>query len=92
MYGLPLIHNMHEYLLGMEKHPRYILSQKSAALMTEQMCQWWMKRWVLARIQRDDALERMARHKLVHPIRHGARVVLPCTDLEQPELFEDWSE
>jgi hypothetical protein len=91
VYGLSLIHNVHEYLLSMEKHPRYILSQKNAALMTEQMCNWWMKRWVVGRIQRDDVLDRMARQTLVHPIRHGARVVLPRTDLEQPELFEDWS-
>jgi hypothetical protein len=33
-------------------------------------------------------LERMARHSFVHPIRHGARVVLP-RDPEQPELFEE---
>ena len=92
VYGLSLIHNVHEYLLNMEKHPRYILSQKNAALVREQMCHWWMKRWLLGRIQRDDVLERMARHTLVHPIRHGARVVLPRIDLEQPELFEDWSE
>lgn|SRR6266478_1290805 len=78
-----------EYLLGIEKRPRYILPQKEAALVREQMCQWWLERWVRRRIEREDVLERMAKHSLVHPIRHGARIVLPQTDLEQPELFEE---
>jgi hypothetical protein len=41
------------------------------------------------RIARDDVLERIAGHTLVHPIRHGARVVLPATDFEQGRLFGD---
>jgi hypothetical protein len=33
-------------------------------------------------------LERIARHRLVHPIRHGARVVLPVADVGQGRLWE----
>ena len=75
---------------GIEKRPRYILPQKEAALLREQMCQWWLERWMRRRIEREDVLERMAKHSLVHPIRHGARIVLPQTDLQQPGLFEEW--
>jgi hypothetical protein len=92
VYGLTLVHNAMEYLLGIEKRPRYILPRKETAPVREQMCQWWLERWVRRRIEREDVLERMAQHSLVHPIRHGARIMLPQTDLEQPELFEDWAD
>jgi len=45
----------------------------------------------LSRLRRPDVFERLARHTLVHPIRHGARVLLPRADGQQT-LFEDWAE
>ncbi len=50
------------------------------------MIRYWQKRWLLPRITRNDVLDRLARHTLVHPTRHGARVPLP--DLEQQVLFD----
>ncbi len=50
------------------------------------MVTWWLRRWLRGRLQRDDVLQRVAGHNFVHPIRHGARVVLP-PDREQPLLF-----
>ena len=44
------------------------------------MCRWWLRRWLTPRLRRPDVFERLARHTLVHPIRHGARVLLPHTD------------
>lgn len=55
------------------------------------MCHSWTERWLVGRVRRDEVLERIAQYTLVHPIRHGARVVLPRDDLEQLVLFEDWA-
>ncbi|MBI3410754.1 MAG: hypothetical protein HY040_20655 [Planctomycetes bacterium] len=54
---------------------------------------WWrMERWLLPRIERAEVFERLARHHLVHPIRHGARVSLPRAALEQQMLFDEWDD
>ena len=83
VYGVRLVENVREYLLGIEKRPRYLLPRKNPATITEEMIHHWRERWLLPRIQRDDVLDRLARHTLVHPIRHGARVPLPRADIEQ---------
>jgi hypothetical protein len=89
VYGVRLVENVREYLLGIDKRPRYLLAQRNAAAVTQEIIRFWRERWLLPRIQRDDVLDRLARHTLVHPIRHGARVPLPRQDLEQPLLFDE---
>jgi hypothetical protein len=74
VYGAELTYNTRAYLLGMEQRPKYILPLKKPLEITEQITCWWMIRWLLPRIDRDDILERVAQHSLIHPIRHGARV------------------
>ena len=37
---------------------------------------WWAERWLMSRIVKEEVLERVAAHNLVHPIKHGARVDL----------------
>jgi hypothetical protein len=68
------------------------LPEKDAKSITESMCRWWVERWVLNRLTRDDVFQRMAQHTLVHPIRHGARVILPRFDFDQPVLFDEHME
>jgi hypothetical protein len=80
---------MRAYLLGRETRPKNIVAEKNPKAVTELMCRWWAERWVAAGLKRDDVFERMMQHTLVHPIRHGARVVLPRLDPDQPHLFED---
>jgi hypothetical protein len=94
VYGAALVRNLWEYLLGIEKTPRYILPQhmaraaaKDCNRVQSKMIDWWLKRWVRCRVQREDVLLRMAEHNFVCPVRHGARVVLP-PDREQRLLFE----
>ncbi|HVS37683.1 MAG TPA: Druantia anti-phage system protein DruA, partial [Gemmataceae bacterium] len=81
VYGVELTENTRAYLLGMDKHPRYILGRKNPKLQTQEIARWWMRRWLLPRIEREDVLARVAAHNFVHPIRHGARVVLPKAEL-----------
>jgi hypothetical protein len=82
VYGVELTENVQAYLLGLDKNPKYMLPLKKARETTEQIARWWLRRWVLQRVERDDVLERVGRHNFVHPIRHGARVELPKTDLD----------
>jgi len=88
VYGVRLVENVREYLLGMEKRPRYLLPQRGAADITQEIIRHCRERWLLPRIQREDVLERVAGHNFVHPIRHGARVPLPRADIEQQVLFD----
>jgi hypothetical protein len=62
VYGVELTENMHAYLLGQDKRPKYILPLKAAADTTTRIARWWASRWLLARIARDDVLERVRRH------------------------------
>jgi hypothetical protein len=69
--------------LGADKHPRYILSQKGVKQRKQQIARWWLRRWLVPRIEKADVLGRVAGHTLVHPIRHGARIRLPQGDPER---------
>lgn len=89
VYGLPLIRNLHDYLLGIDRRPKYVVDRRKGRSVTAGIVDWWRKRWVQRRIERDDVLQRMAEHRLVHPIRHAARVPLPRIDRDQLELFAD---
>ena len=89
VYGVPLIRNLREYLLGMEPDPDYLFDMNDPKAGTRTVVSWWMERWLVARIQNDDVLRKVATHSLVRPIRHGSRVVLPPEDSSQTSLFDD---
>lgn len=89
VYAMPLVTNVREYLLGIDAQPKYVLPQRNPTAVTRYIVRWWLERWVVKRVKREDALVRMGMHTLVHPIRHGARVVLPRTDVDQAVLFEE---
>jgi hypothetical protein len=86
VYGVSLVENLRDYLLGIAKRPKYLVPQKNAAAASQEIVEWWVRRWVLKRIEREDVLERMAGHTLAYPIRHEARV--PQRDAEQRMLFD----
>jgi hypothetical protein len=90
VYGLGLISNLREYLLGMVRRPKYYLPRRNGKATSREIASWWMRRWVDRRIVREDVLGRISEHSLVHPIRHGAKVDLPRADIEQELLFECW--
>jgi hypothetical protein len=89
VYGVRLAENCGAYLLGMDKHPKFILGPKSPGQFTQHINQWWMTRWLLRRIEKSEVLERVEKHNLVHPIRHGARVEIPKTEFDglNPESY-----
>lgn len=77
VYIIPLARNFRECLLGIDEKPHYYLSPRNSRVATHQIVHWWVERWLAPRIQQDEILARVARHILVYPIRHGARVSLP---------------
>jgi hypothetical protein len=80
VYGVVLAHNAREYLLGRERTPKFILTPKDARAFSGHVARWWLMRWVVPRLASDAILARVARHTLIHPVRHGARVELPWSD------------
>lgn len=88
VYGVPLIANYRDYLLGIDPTPRYLFAPRGAA-GTAAVAEWWRERWVSKRIDSDDVLAAVAAHGMTWPIRHGARVPLPPEETNQLNLFED---
>ena len=89
VYGVPLVRNLREYLLGVEEQPDYLFDLKDPKRGTATIVNWWIQRWLSKRIMNDEILARLDAHVLVRPVRHGARVVLPSADAEQGSLFDD---
>jgi hypothetical protein len=86
VYGLRLVENLREYVLGMAKRPQYLLPRRNGKATSGEIASWWVRRWVERRIGREEVLGRISEHSLVHPIRHGAKVELPRADIEQELL------
>ena len=89
VYGVPLVRNLREFLLGLDEEPDYLLDLEDPEKGTRGIVGWWRERWLSKRIMNDDILARLEEHVLVRPIRHGARVILPETEAEQGSLFDD---
>jgi hypothetical protein len=77
VYAVSLVRNLREYLLGMEPEPRYLVPMEKGPAATACIADWWRERWLRKRIASDDVLAEVARHTLIRPIHHGARVVVP---------------
>jgi hypothetical protein len=87
VYGVALARNFREYLLGRASRPDYILANEEPRAATRSIARWWTSRWLGGRVERADVLEAVRSHRLIHPIRHGARVVLPREETEQLSLL-----
>jgi hypothetical protein len=87
VYGVSLISNLKDYLLGISLRPKYLFPRDVGRKGTDIIAKWWFQRWVLPRLERADIIERLKQHTHVHPIRHGARVFLPDAHIEQRRLF-----
>ena len=89
IYGIPLVRNLREFLLGMEEKADYIFEEGMSEKGTEAIVGWWMERWLMGRIQSNKVLADVESHTLVRPVRHGARVKLPPLTDSQGALFDD---
>jgi len=73
IYGVLLARNVRNYLIGVDRRPKYLFPVKSVRPV-EAIVAWWCHRWLSSRIQSDDVLSQVAQHDHVHPMSHGARV------------------
>lgn len=89
VYGVSLIENLADYLLGIDGKPRYVLRASSTEGAAERISDWWFERWCRPRTEKAEVLEEIAVHTPVYPVRHGARVKLPATLDEELLLFDD---
>jgi len=92
VYGISLIRNLREYLLGLERKPAFLFRLDAETQTTAAIAAWWRERWLRRRIHSDAVLDEVARHTLVHPIRHGARVPQPASVDSDSGVSVDWSE
>lgn len=87
-YGIRLAHNFREILLGLDERPSYLISQSSPKEKTGLIIDYWYRRWLAARIARQNILDEVANHTLTYPIIHGAAVLIPPPiDEEEMPLF-----
>lgn len=82
VYGVALATNFREILLGLNKKPKYYLSMKNPQKTTKLLAKYWIERWLLRRIDREEVIDDVKKHTLIHPINHGARVRLPEIDTD----------
>jgi hypothetical protein len=85
-YGVWLVENLRDYLLGFSARPKYIFDLADTTAGTARISAWWLRRWVWPRLQKLGVLDRIAEDSLVRPVRHGARVILPDADVMQLRL------
>jgi hypothetical protein len=88
VYGVGLIRNLGEYLLGLDSKAKYFAPLANSETAGARIAGWWRERWLRNRILSDEVLQEVSRHTLVHPICHGARVTTPRSS-EQPTLFPE---
>jgi hypothetical protein len=89
VYGLPLIRNLTDYLLGIDETPQYLIPMKPSAEATAAIGMWWYERWSKNRVQKQGVLDEIEKQTLVHPIQHAAKVRLPPQLEEELLLFND---
>lgn len=88
VYGVSMVRNLREYLLGIETEPDYLIPIRDGAASTKAIADWWKRRWLCQsrRLESDAVLSEVERHTLMYPIVHGARVERPPDD-EHQESF-----
>ncbi len=85
VYAVPLADNVQRYLQGLDPEPEWSVPSDDPAQSTEVIAEWWRARWLAGRATRPEVLADVARHTLMLPVRHGARVDLPPD--QQARLF-----
>lgn len=89
VYGIALAEQFREVLMGQRVNkPRYFLPGDDSHSVTRLIGDYWLRRWLSRRIDRDEALADVEDHTLVRPVTHGARVELPPLGTEAPTLFD----
>lgn len=62
VYGVPVVRNLRELLLGMDDEPDYLFDLAEPERSTDEIGRWWTERWLRKRIQSDEVLTRVEQH------------------------------
>jgi hypothetical protein len=76
VYGVSLVENLLDYLMGIETEPRYVYSNTCGDDI-HRITNWWYERWLRNRVHSDNVLVDVASHSNTRPVQHGARVATP---------------
>jgi len=87
LYGVPLVENVRDYSLGIDQEPNYLLNPEPSD-SGEAVSRWWFERWARRRAAQEHVQNSMRSNRLLRPVRHGARVSLPCDDELLPAQYE----
>jgi hypothetical protein len=68
--------NFRDVLLGFTDSAQYNVPQTRDSVRTEMLSDFWRQRWLLNRLEKPGILDEVAKHTIVHPVKHGARVDL----------------
>ena len=74
IYGVPLVKNLQRFMTGQDVEPEYIHDISNPKKATNDIIQWWMNRWFINRVKREDVLDAIEQHKVSDFDNHGGRV------------------
>jgi len=77
VYGISLVDNLLDYLLGVDATPKYKF-RRNIADDQRKIADWWYERWLAKRAHRPETLAEVRSHTVDRPVQHGARVTLPA--------------
>ena len=77
VYGVSLVDNLLDYLIGLDAEPKYRFPRRSRNDVGA-IADWWISRWLASRSGSDRVLATVASHSRQRPVTHGARVQLPA--------------
>jgi hypothetical protein len=76
VYGVSLVDNLLDYLLGADGSADYKF-RRNVANDETRIAGWWYERWLQNRLRQPQVMAAVRSHTTDRPVRHGARVVLP---------------
>lgn len=59
LYAVPLVSNADDVMLGLTRHPEYVLPTSGGSKTTAAIADFWAQRWVAPRIGRPDFLQKL---------------------------------
>jgi hypothetical protein len=90
VYGVALAEQFQDVLLGRRIYkPRYYFPFDNSVEVTRRIGDYWIRRWLSRRIERDEVLQEIERQTLVYPIATGpvwrcrrlaTRTTCPCSN------------
>lgn len=76
VYGIALAENFGDVLMGISERAKYFVPLSKPKQKSELIGKFWLKRWLMNRINNEEVMEQVKGHTLSYPVTHGAKVPL----------------